>query len=145
MLSKEQARFFFLGGTFVVSVIFLAMTWHSIVKEIPNQTNEQNLTEEVVAGKRLFDENNCMGCHTILGEGAYYAPELTKVYERKGEGYIKAVLMSPTPWRGAAQRKMVAYEMTEEEADNMVAFFKWVNEMDLNGFPPEPDESLQPD
>jgi nitric oxide reductase subunit C len=144
MLSKEQARFFFLGGTFVVSVIFLAMTWHSIVKEVPNQTHEENITPEVIAGKRLFDENNCMGCHTILGEGAYYAPELTKVYERKGEGYIKAVLMSPTPWQGAAQRKMVAYEMTEEEANNMVAFFKWINEMDLNGFPPEPDENLQP-
>ena len=70
---------------------------------------------------------------------------LLKVYDRKGEGYIKAVLMSPNPWQGAAQRKMVAYEMTEEEADNMVAFFKWVNEMDLNGFPPEPDENLQPD
>jgi nitric oxide reductase subunit C len=33
-----------------------------------------------------------MGCHTILGEGAYYAPELTKVIERRGEGYVKAVL-----------------------------------------------------
>lgn len=144
MLSKEQARFFFLGGTFVVSVIFLAMTWHSIVKEVPNQTHEENITPEVIAGKRLFDENNCMGCHTILGEGAYYAPELTKVYERKGEGYIKAVLMSKNTWQGAAQRKMVAYAMTEEEANNMVAFFKWINEMDLNGFPPKPDENLQP-
>ena len=144
MLSKEQARFFFLGGTFVVSVVFLAMTWHSIVKEIPNQTHEENITPAVVAGKRLFDENNCMGCHTIMGEGAYYAPELTKVYDRKGEGYIKAVLMSKTPWQGAAQRKMVAYGMTEEEANNMVAFLKWIGEMDLNGFPPEPDENLQP-
>ena len=41
-----------------MSVVFLAMTWHSIVKEIPNQTHEENLTEEVVAGKRLFDEMN---------------------------------------------------------------------------------------
>jgi nitric oxide reductase subunit C len=143
MLSKQQARLFFLGGTFVVSLIFLGMTWHSLSKEVPDQTNEHNLTEAVVAGKVLWDENNCMGCHTILGEGAYYAPELTKVYERKGEAYIKAVLMSEVPWQGAAKRKMVAYSMTEEEANNMVAFFKWINEMDLNGFPPEPDESLQ--
>ncbi len=144
MLSKQQARLFFLGGTFVVSLIFLGMTWHSLSKEVPDQTNEQNLTESVVAGKVLWDENNCMGCHTILGEGAYYAPELTKVYDRKGEAYIKAVLMSEVPWQGAAKRKMVAYNMTEEEADNMVAYFKWIGEIDLNGFPPEPDESLQP-
>ena len=144
MLSKQQAKFFFLGGTFVVSLIFLGMTWHSLSKEVPNQTNEQNITEAVVAGKHLFDENNCMGCHTILGEGAYYAPELTRVYDRRGEAFIKAVMMSKTPWQTDAGRKMVAYSMTEEEADNMVAFLKWINEMDLNGFPPEPDENLQP-
>ncbi|WP_374223541.1 c-type cytochrome [Chitinophaga sp. HK235] len=23
----------------------------------------------MIAGKRLFEANNCMGCHTIMGEG----------------------------------------------------------------------------
>jgi nitric oxide reductase subunit C len=74
-----------------------------------------------------------MGCHTILGEGAYYAPELTKVIERRGEGYIKAVLMTPVPWQ-PNKRKMVAYNMTKEEAEDMVEFFKWIGNIDLNGF-----------
>ncbi len=79
-----------------------------------------------------------MGCHTILGEGAYYAPELTKVYERRGEGYIKAALMSKVPWSPRG-RKMVAYGFSEQEANDMVAFLKWIGETDLNGFPPKPD------
>ena len=78
-----------------------------------------------------------MGCHTILGEGAYYAPELTKVFERRGEGYIKAALMSKTPWSPRG-RKMVAYALSEKDANDVVAFFKWIGEIDLNGFPAKP-------
>jgi len=73
-----------------------------------------------------------------MGEGAYYAPELTKVIDRKGVEYCKIVLMSEDPWQPRG-RKMVAYAMTEQEAEDVVAFLKWIGEMDLNGFPPEPD------
>lgn len=138
MLSKLQARNFFLGATAVFFFIFLGLSWHTLAKEVPKQTNEENLSAEVVRGKELFDKNNCMGCHTILGEGAYYAPELTRVYQRKGEAYIKTVMMSKEPWQPHG-RKMVAYGMSEAEAQDMVAFFKWIGEIDLNGFPPEPN------
>ena len=138
MLSKNQARTFFLGGTVLFFLIFLGLSWHTLSQEVPKQTHEENLTEAVIRGKVLFDENNCMGCHTILGEGAYYAPELTKVIDRKGAAYCKVVLMSKEPWQPRG-RKMVAYAMTDEEANDMVAFLTWVGEMDLNGFPPEPD------
>ena len=74
-----------------------------------------------------------MGCHTILGEGAYYAPELTKVIDRRGEGYVKAVLMSPVPWAPNG-RKMVVYNMGEQDAEAVVAYLKWIGKIDLNGF-----------
>lgn len=138
MLSKQQARTFFLGGTIVSFLIFLGLSWHTLSEEVPKKTNVENLTKEVVRGKVIWEENNCMGCHTILGEGAYYAPELTKAYVRKGETYIKTVLMSKEPWAPRG-RKMVAYSLTEEEADDVVAYLKWISEIDLNGFPPEPD------
>ncbi len=138
MLSKSQARTFFLGGTIVTFAIFLGMSWNSLKNDVPKQTHEENLTPQVIQGKHIWEENNCMGCHTILGEGAYYAPELTKVYERRGEGYIKAALMSKVPWSPRG-RKMVAYGFSEQEANDMVAFLKWIGETDLNGFPPKPD------
>jgi nitric oxide reductase subunit C len=141
MLSKKQAKAFFLGGTILFSAIFLGLSFETVTSSMPEKTNEDQISDAVVRGKEIWDSNNCMGCHTILGEGAYYAPELTRVYSRKGESYIKTVLMSKTPWAPRG-RKMVAYGLSEEQANDAVAFFKWINEMDLNGFPPEPDPTL---
>jgi nitric oxide reductase subunit C len=118
----------------------LALTADSLSSGIPEKTNSDKITDEVVRGKKLFDSNNCMGCHTILGEGAYYAPELTKVMERRGEGYVKAVLISEQPW-ALHGRKMVAYGFSDKEAADLIAFFNWIGKMDLNGFPPKPDLS----
>lgn len=138
MLSKSQARLFFLGGTIITFAIFLGLSWNTLSNEVPKRTHEENLTPHVISGKHIWEANNCMGCHTILGEGAYYAPELTKVYERRGEGYIKAALMSKVPWSPRG-RKMVAYAMSEQDANDVVAFFKWIGETDLNGFPAKPN------
>lgn len=138
MLSKSQARTFFLGGTIITFAVFLGLSWTSLFNEVPKRTHEENLSPQVIRGKEIWEANNCMGCHSILGEGAYYAPELTKVFERRGEGYIKAALMSKTPWSPRG-RKMVAYGFSENDANDVVAFFKWIGEIDLNGFPPKPD------
>ncbi len=143
MLTKKQAKVFFLGGTIIFSLIFLGLSYESVTSSIPRKTNADKIDDAVIRGRQIWDENNCMGCHTLLGEGAYYAPELTRVYSRKGETYIKTVLMSEVPWAPRG-RKMVAYGFSEDEANDVVAFFKWVDQMDLNGFPPEPDKSLQP-
>lgn len=132
MLSKSQAKAFFLGGTAVTFLIFIGLTVYSFSPK-NDQTNHQKIDEKVIRGKEIWESNNCMGCHTILGEGAYYAPELTKVYERRGEGYIKAVLMSPVAWAPKG-RKMVCYKMNDTDASAVVAYFKWIGEIDLNGF-----------
>ena len=139
MLSKKQARAFFLGGTLVTFLAFIGLTIYSF-SEGNDQTHEENLTESAVRGKFIWESNNCMGCHTILGEGGYYAPELTKVIDRlnvryngAGEDVIKSILMSPVPWQPNG-RQMVAYNMTDQEATDVVAFFKWIGEIDLNGF-----------
>jgi len=132
MLSKKQARAFFLGGTLVTFLAFIALTVYSLSKS-QDQSHEENITEAVVRGKNLWDSNNCMGCHTILGEGGYYAPELTKVIDRRGKGYVKAVLMSKVPW-SPNERKMVAYGFNNDQADDLIAFFDWIDNIDLNGF-----------
>ncbi|MBV1922866.1 MAG: cytochrome c [Flavobacteriaceae bacterium] len=132
MLSKKQARAFFLGGTLVTFLIFIGLTIFSF-SEGQDQSNYGDITEEVVRGKELWEQNNCMGCHTLLGEGAYYAPELTKVLDRRGEGYVKALLMTPNPWEPNG-RKMVAYGFSDDEANDLIAFFEWISKIDLNGF-----------
>lgn len=132
MLSKSQARAFFFGGTAVTFLIFIGLTIYSLSPS-KDQTHQQNITAEVVRGKEIWEANNCMGCHSILGEGGYYAPELTKVVERKGEPLIKAILQSPVPWAPNG-RKMVAYKMNDDDANAMIAYLNWIGQIDLNGF-----------
>lgn len=136
MLSKSAARAFFFIGTIGFSAIFLGLTLDTM-RRVPEQTQQHNITPQVVQGKHLWEKNNCMGCHTLLGEGAYYAPELTKVYERRGPEFLTAMLRDPQAMY-PGQRRMVQYHFTDAEMAALVAFLKWIGEMDLNGFPPKP-------
>src|ERR1700692_3937534 len=111
MLSKSQAKSFFLIGTAVCATAFIGLTLDTF-NRIPKQTHAENLTPEVIRGKHLWESNNCMGCHTIMGEGAYYAPELTKVFDRRGEIYIKSMLKDPEAMYPGG-RKMTNYHFSD--------------------------------
>jgi nitric oxide reductase subunit C len=136
MLTKSQARTFFVGGTVLFSAVFVALTVDTHTK-IPRQTNEHLITPQVSAGKRLWEHNNCMGCHTLFGEGAYYAPELTKVVDRRGVPWLKVFLKDPEAMF-PGERQMVKYDWSDGDIDNMIAFLDWCGKVDLNGFPAEP-------
>jgi len=133
MLSKKQAQIFFLGGTAVTFLIFIGLTIYSLGKA-QDQSHLDDLSASAIRGKEIWEKNNCMGCHSIFGEGGYYAPELTKVVDRKGEATIKAILKLETPWNPTGQRQMVAYAMSDEDATDVVEFFIWCGNVDLNGF-----------
>jgi len=133
MLSKSSAKTFFIVGTTVCAGAFIFLTIDTISR-VPAQTHQETLTPSAIRGKNLWDENNCMGCHTLMGEGGYYAPELTKVYTRRGEPFIRAMLKDPNAMY-PGERKMQNYHFKEEEMTDLVAFLKWVGEMDLNGYP----------
>lgn len=132
MLSKSQARTFFIGGTAVTFLAFIGLTIYSFQPK-NDQTNHDQIDEQVVRGKEIWESNNCMGCHTIMGEGGYYAPELTKVIDRRGEEYVKAVLQYPGNW-GPRGRKMVKYQMNDADTQAMIAYLNWIGKLDLNGF-----------
>lgn len=137
MLSKSQARLFFLGATVGFSGVFLWLTVDTL-RQVPARSHEDQLTPDVVAGKDIWERNNCMGCHTLLGEGAYYAPELTQVYTRRGEDWLRLFLRDPQAMYPGA-RKMVQYNFSDTEISQVIAFLKWVGEIDTNGFPAKPD------
>ncbi len=142
MLSKSQAKWFFLIATGGFSGVFLWLTVDTVM-QTPERSNEENLSESVVRGKFIWEDNNCMGCHTLLGEGAYYAPELTKVVERRGEVWMRAFIKDPQAMY-PGRRKMVQYDFTDDEITDLIAFFTWIGEIDTNGFPAEPDLAPAP-
>jgi len=99
-------------------------------------------------GKLVIQSRNCMNCHTIFGNGAYYGPDLTKAWldpawqqiwmpatgKATKEEAMAEFLMHPDKyptWR----RKMPDLKITEEEAHATVAYLKWISAIDTNGFP----------
>jgi nitric oxide reductase subunit C len=109
----------------------------------------KSLTEEeskalVTLGKLTIQAKNCINCHTLLGNGAYFAPDLTKAWldpawinESIREELMLRFLQDPM---GNARtfgsgRRMPNLNITEEEAKGIVAFLKWMSAIDTNGFP----------
>lgn len=97
----------------------------------------------VSKGKLTTQAKNCMECHTLLGNGAYYAPDLTKSWldpawgsKETREADMVAFLMDPTDkLHNSIGRKMPNLGITEEEAKATVAFLKWMSAINTMGFP----------
>lgn len=140
MLSKSQARLFFIGGTVFFTVIFVGLTVDT-VRQVPKLSKQDRMTEQVVRGKHLWDRSNCMGCHTILGEGGYYAPELTRVVERRGKEWIAIFIKDPEAMF-PGERRMVKYDFDDAQIADLIAFLEWIQGIETNGFPPKPDLAL---
>lgn len=108
----------------------------------------KTLTEDeahalVSKGKLNVQAKNCMDCHTLLGNGAYYAPDLTKAWldpywgdKSTREQNMVDFLMNPTDkLHNMVGRRMPNLGITKDEAVATVAFLKWMSAIDTNGFP----------
>jgi nitric oxide reductase subunit C len=140
-MTTRTAKIIFWCGSMSSLLIFLILTYDTI-GQIKVRSHQENLTEEVVAGKRVFEKYNCNDCHTMLGIGGYYAPDLTRVYGRKGEAYIRALILNPQEVLKDSFRKMPkkyagGAEVSPGEVEKLIVFFKWVNGINTNNWPPQ--------
>lgn len=140
-ITKSMAKNIYYGGGMFALLIFLALSFDT-VQQIPQRSNEVNMTPSVVAGKRLWEKNDCVGCHTLVGEGAYYAPELMNVFQRRGnsnETAFKAYMlawMSAQPLSTPNRRKMPQFHLTPSEVNSLSDFLIWTSKINANEWPP---------
>jgi len=132
--TKAMARNIFYGGAVFFFLLFLALTFDT-VQNLPKRDHRENITDSVVRGKHIWETRNCIGCHTLLGEGAYFAPELGNVYKRRGGEFIKGWIKA-MPTGAPGRRQMPQFNLTDQELDDMVAFLKWTSEINTNNWPP---------
>ncbi|KAA3652652.1 c-type cytochrome [Denitromonas sp.] len=132
--TKSMARNIFYGGSVFFALLFLALSFDTM-KELPKRDNRANLTEAVINGKKLWEVNNCIGCHSLLGEGAYFAPELGNVYPRRGPEFIKAWIQAQ-PTGAPGRRQMPNFGFTDKELDDLVEFLKYSSEINTANWPP---------
>ena len=105
---------------------------------------ETEAEELVDLGKLTVQAKNCMNCHTLLGNGAYYAPDLTKSWLDPGWGNEQAretlmTMFLKDPIANARTfgtgRRMPNMDLTDNEVRGVIAFLKWMSAVDTNGFP----------
>ena len=98
-------------------------------------------------GKIVIQSRACMDCHTFFGNGAYYAPDLSKAWldpawenwkiitdaNTREEAMVR-FLMDPERYR-TWTRTMPGLRLTNDEARALVAYLKWLAAVDTNGFP----------
>ena len=132
--TKSMARNIFFGGTVFFFLLLVALTVDTM-QVLPKRDHRENITPSVARGKHVWERNDCIGCHTLLGEGAYFAPELGNVYQRRGGEFIKA-WMQAMPTKAPGRRQMPQFNLTPEELDDLVAFLKWTGEINTAKWPP---------
>ncbi|SCC94504.1 conserved hypothetical protein [Thiomonas sp. X19] len=99
-------------------------------------------------GKLVIQSRACIDCHTFLGNGAYYGPDLTKAWldpaweaqwmpmtqsSTKQEAMVKFLMhpeLYPT-W----SRQMPNLQISQSGAEAVVAYLKWLSAINTNGFP----------
>ncbi len=138
-MNKRQTRLFAIAATAVAAIAFLGLTLDSH-RQFPKLTNADKLTPDVVAGKDVWHKYNCINCHTLFGEGAYYAPDLTKIAKLRGEQYLTAYMKNPAQFYDEQRhrRLMPKQDLSDVEIKNLITFLDWVSNVDNQGWPPRP-------
>jgi nitric oxide reductase subunit C len=143
VLTKSVARNIFYGGSLFFILVFAILSWHSHHYIVTTSTDRAGLTPSVAAGKRVWEHNACINCHSILGEGAYFAPELGNVMTRWGvaddpEAAFETLKawMQAMPTGIPGRRQMPQFNLTDEQIRNLSDFLLWTNKIRTQDWPP---------
>ncbi|SEK02864.1 nitric oxide reductase, NorC subunit apoprotein [Cribrihabitans marinus] len=143
VMTKAMARNIFYGGSLFFILIFLGLSAHSHLYIVNTSTNSETLTESVKSGKHLWEKHGCVNCHSILGEGAYFAPEVGNVMTRWGvlddpEGAFEMLKgwMEAQPTGIEGRRQMPNFNLSDEEIRNLTDFLIWTDNIDAQDWPP---------
>jgi nitric oxide reductase subunit C len=133
-MTETSIRRTFFVGTFIAGVALGALSVDSLRQVVTARTPP--LSADVIAGKHVWQERNCNDCHTILGIGGYYAPDLTRVVERRDEPWLRKFLKNPAAAKPGTT--MPDEQLTDAQVNALVAFHRWVNGINTNNWPPAP-------
>ncbi|MCP8940850.1 cytochrome c [Alsobacter sp. SYSU M60028] len=142
-LTTSAARNVFYGGSAFFFVIFLGLTAHSHWYMATSSTDASTLTPAVARGKHVWEKNSCINCHTLLGEGAYFAPELGNVWIRwngnedpaAARDMLKA-WMASQPSGTPGRRQMPQFNLSEQEVNDLSDFLEWTSRIKTQNWPP---------
>ncbi|WEN14509.1 c-type cytochrome [Rhodanobacter sp. AS-Z3] len=94
---RRRGAFVVLG---ILALVFVVLSIFSFLKSRGQVTPDTISFGQYQAadGKRVFQAYNCMGCHTMVGNGAYLGPDLTEEYKHAGPAWLAAFLPAAGGW-----------------------------------------------
>ena len=137
-MTEKTLRNILIIGTVLFLGLLVAMSRDSVSQLVATRTPA--LSADVAAGKHVWQARNCNDCHTVLGIGGYYAPDLTKVVQRRDPVWLAGWLADPqavNPATTMPNQRLAAADVT-----SLVAFFQWVGGINTNDWPPQPRLNL---
>ncbi len=133
-----EIPYFKLGKFMVIASIIFILAVTPLSTDMAGRRNPS--PEEVtyngataVEGFRIAIDYNCMGCHTVVGNGAYYAPDLNYIARKAGTAEnIRALL------KAFVGSKYMPFNMSERELDALTAWMLYLRDLNTNNWPPMP-------
>lgn len=87
-----------LGLMTIIFIILSAFSFLPSRNQVLPETVEYAGMFEAIEGKRVFQAYNCMGCHTIVGNGGYFGPDITNTFDIAGPAWLAAFIPSAASW-----------------------------------------------
>lgn len=129
-VSAKTVRMTFLGGLAVcLGLFFLA------------------IPETQRTGKMVWQKYFCIDCHAVLGNGASYAADLTRAWNRfvdraggnQQSARVALVAFLRNPPQPTMSRRGMPRVISDADAESLADFLTWTSNIDTNGCPPRAD------
>lgn len=120
--------------TFFLGCVLIALIGGAILSF--GAFSSREMPEEAFQGMHVWQANGCESCHTLYGYGGDYAPDLTHIYNQRGETYLREFIVNPNAFH-PDQRIMPRFTLSVDETSGLIAFLRWINEQpEAENWPP---------
>lgn len=107
---------------------FAFLCWQSV--KLPYQ-----MPEEATQGKQVWQTYNCISCHTVFGDGGYNGDDMTHIVSKRSSKELINFFVNPPVMR--PNHKRTHPKVSQEEAQNLVQYFKFIDKIPTLGWPPD--------
>lgn len=96
----------------------------------------KELSKSEIAGKQVWQKNECVSCHTVFGNGGYVGGDMTHVVAKRGREYVINYLTAPPLMY--PNHKEHHPGVSRQEGVLLVDYFEYLDKIPTLGWPPQP-------
>jgi nitric oxide reductase subunit C len=124
-----------LSKWFFVGCVLLALTCVGALTGTAFSTYATSVDEQVALGHAVWVANGCENCHSVLGQGGSFAPDLTHIVGMRGADYLHEFFVNPAAFH-PNQRIMPRFNITRNEVNGVIAYLQAAENSTAAQIPP---------